>query len=103
MKTITIMVALFVLLFNVHPAFARSITLITLGDSLTKGDGDEAGGGYPPRLLNRLKRLYPGSILRNLGESGWTSDDLINTQLKPAVVIISNRSVQNLRIIIGLN
>lgn len=67
---------------------AEPIALVTLGDSLTQGDGDEAGGGYPPKLLERLKTDHPGSTLENLGQSGWTSDDLINTQLEPALAAL---------------
>ena len=55
------------------------VTLITLGDSLTEGQGDaDTGGGYPARLLARLQEARPGSRLVNLGHSGWTSDDLIS-------------------------
>lgn len=34
-----------VLLWGVTSASAEPVTLVTLGDSLTVGDGDEAGGG----------------------------------------------------------
>lgn len=73
------------LLLVVTSASAEAVTLVTLGDSLTVGDGDEAGGGYPSRLLEKLSKEAPGSTLKNLAQSGWTSDDLINTQLEPAV------------------
>ncbi len=51
-----------------------------LGDSLTAGDGDSsgAGGGYPRRLLETVQARRPGSSVSNLGQSGWTSGDLIN-------------------------
>ena len=50
-----------------------------LGDSLTSGQGDEstAGGGYPRRLLTQVQARRPGSTATNLGQSGWTSTDLI--------------------------
>jgi lysophospholipase L1-like esterase len=56
------------------------LTLVTLGDSLTAGDRDDsaAGGGYPRRLLAALQAIRPGSTLLNLGQSGWTSGDLID-------------------------
>ncbi len=59
---------------------AGALTLITLGDSLTEGQGDDtpAGGGYPRRLVEHLVTVRTGSTLVNLGRSGWTSDDLIN-------------------------
>ena len=76
------------LLSSVISASAKPVTLVTLGDSLTVGDGDEAGGGYPSRLLKKLSKEAPGSTLKNLAQSGWTSDDLINTQLEPAVAAL---------------
>ena len=64
-------------------AFAESIppgpiTMIMLGDSLTQGDGDETGRGYPGRLLDMVNAVRPGSTVVNLGQSGWSSDALIN-------------------------
>ncbi len=76
-------------------ANAGPITLVALGDSLTQGDGDlENRGGYPARLATRLKAERPGSIVKNLGQSGWTSDDLINTQLEPAINILRSVPVE---------
>ena len=69
-------------------AFSQAITLVTLGDSLTEGAGDDGegeGGGFPARLIIMLQAEFPGSTLNNLGISGDTSDDLINKQLQPAV------------------
>ncbi|HUF37901.1 MAG TPA: SGNH/GDSL hydrolase family protein [Anaerolineales bacterium] len=55
------------------------ITLITLGDSLTEGAGDdERGIGYPGRLIEMLQAIRPGSTVFNFGISGWNSDYLIN-------------------------
>jgi len=53
------------------------VTLITLGDSLTQGDGDDTGLGYPGRLLKKVNTIRPDSSLLNLGQSGWSSDALI--------------------------
>jgi lysophospholipase L1-like esterase len=93
-----ILLSLF-LLWSVHPAFGQSITLVTLGDSLTEGDGDDGiGGGYPTRLLSMLQDLYPGSTLNNVGISGDTSDDLINKQLEPAVNLLNAAPAGNLKI-----
>ncbi len=71
------------------------VTLVTLGDSLTSGDGDETGeGGYAGRLLAAIKEKYDGregSTLVNLGVSGWDSTMMVNggdgndPQLTPAV------------------
>ena len=82
-----------------HPAFGQSITLVTLGDSLTEGDGDDGiGGGYPARLLSMLQAPYPGSTLNNLGISGDISDALINKQLEPAVNLLNAAPAGNLKI-----
>jgi len=53
---------------------------VILGDSLTAGQGDEStvGGGYPRRLLTLVQAQRPGSTVHNLGQSGWTSADLIS-------------------------
>jgi lysophospholipase L1-like esterase len=93
-----ILLSLF-LSWGVHPAFGQSITLVTLGDSLTEGAGDDGiGGGYPARLLSMLEALYPGSTLNNLGISGDTSDDLINKQLDPAVNLLNAAPADSLKI-----
>jgi lysophospholipase L1-like esterase len=84
--------------FAVPAAAAQPIFLVTLGDSLTQGDGDEAGGGYPTRLLKSLESDFPGSTLKNLGQSGWTSDDLINTQLQPAVSALNAAPADNSKV-----
>lgn len=54
------------------------ITIITLGDDLTHGDGDTIGRGYPERLVKLVNQIRPGSIVKNFSHSGWTSDDLIH-------------------------
>ena len=54
------------------------VTLVALGDSLTQGDGDDSGRGYPGRLLEMLNEVRPGSEVLNLGQSGWSSDALIH-------------------------
>lgn len=77
---------LVVLFSSVQFASAQPITLVTLGDSLTAGDGDDGiGGGYPVRLINRLQATSPGSVLQQFAISGDTTHDLINKQLVPAV------------------
>ena len=78
---------------------ARSVTLVTLGDSLTAGDGDDGiGGGYPPRLVARLQVPYPGSVLQQFGISGDTTTDLINKQLGPAVAALNAAPAANLKV-----
>ena len=105
MKKIITTLFLLALLSYVPVVFANSITLVTLGDSLTQGDGDNTSmGGYPPRLLKLLNKSHAGSRLHNLGKSGWTSDDLINTQLEPALNILHQASGEKVALVwIGSN
>ena len=88
------------LLFYSLPVTAQSITLITIGDSLTAGDGDNSSaGGYPGRLINMLAPLYPGSTVQNLAISGDTTQDLINKQLDTAVASLTTAPAGNLKIV----
>ena len=57
---------------------AGPITMIAIGDSLTQGDGDETGRGYPARVLDMVNTIRPNSSITNFGQSGWNSDALIN-------------------------
>ncbi len=57
---------------------AGPLTMVALGDSLTQGDGDDSGLGYPGRLLALVNAQRPNSTMTNLGQSGWNSDALIN-------------------------
>lgn len=57
---------------------AGPVSLVALGDSLTQGDGDDSGHGYPGRLLELVNEKRPNSDLSNFGQSGWNSDALIN-------------------------
>lgn len=54
------------------------VSMIAIGDSLTEGDTDEGGGGYPARLNSFVNEIRPGSNATNFGRSGWNSDALIN-------------------------
>ncbi len=56
-----------------------ALMIVTLGDSLTQGDGDDAElGGYPQRLQKRIETQRPGTQTFNFGKSGWTSSDVLN-------------------------
>jgi lysophospholipase L1-like esterase len=74
--------------------------MVALGDSLTQGDGDDSGRGYPVRLLDLVNTLRPGSTMTNLGQSGWSSDALISGdqgvegQLSRAVVKLKSATDQ---------
>lgn len=84
----------------VSALLAGPVTLVALGDSLTQGDGDESGRGYPGRLLDMVNAVRPGSTMVNFGQSGWSSDALINgdqgieSQLDRAVVELQNAASQ---------
>lgn len=54
------------------------VHMVALGDSLTQGDGDDSGRGYPGRLVEMVNAVRPGSTITNFGQSGWSSDALIN-------------------------
>lgn len=56
------------------------VTLITLGDSLTAGQGDDTGVGFAGRLAETIGAApgREGSTLLNLGQSGWTSTMLVD-------------------------
>lgn len=54
------------------------IRVAAIGDSLTEGDGDEAGlGGYVGRLQKSLQSKNPKAQVKNLGHSGWTSEMVV--------------------------
>ncbi len=100
MKTGFVLFAALLLIFSATPVLSQSITLVTVGDSLTEGAGDDgsSGGGYPARLLSMLQAAYPGSTLFNLGISGDTTQDLINKQLSTAVADLNAAPPGNLKI-----
>ena len=48
---------------------------VALGDSTAVGVGAQIGGGYPDRLVVKLRTAYPALKLLNLGQSGATSSE----------------------------
>jgi lysophospholipase L1-like esterase len=58
---------------------------VALGDSTAAGVGAPSGGGYPERVVARLRPSFPGLKLLNLGESGATTSDVLETQLPRAL------------------
>ena len=82
------------------PLPAGPVHIVALGDSLTQGDGDDSGRGYPGRLLEMVNAVRPDSTLSNFGQSGWSSDALINgdqgleSQLTRAVSELQDASSQ---------
>jgi acyl-CoA thioesterase-1 len=57
---------------------------LALGDSTGVGVG-ALHGGYPHRLLQRLRELRPAMRLLNLSQSGATSLDVLESQLPDAL------------------
>lgn len=53
------------------------ISMIAIGDSLTEGEADETGRGYPGRLIVFVNEIRPGSSITNFGKSGWNSNAVI--------------------------
>jgi len=58
---------------------------VALGDSTAAGVGARSGGGYPDRLVARLRPRLAGLRLLNLGESGATTSDVLETQVPRAL------------------
>lgn len=55
----------------------KGLTIVALGDSLTRGTGDVTGKGYVGDLLDEIKKKTKRQVqLTNLGIMGQTSDQL---------------------------
>ena len=63
---------------------AREIVYVAVGDSTGVGVGAEEGG-YPARLLKRMRQEQGNARLVNLCVSGATTDDLLREQLAEAI------------------
>jgi lysophospholipase L1-like esterase len=61
------------------------VTYVAVGDSTGVGVGAGRDGGYPARLLKRIKQERPKAKLVNLCVSGATSEDLVREQLEQAI------------------
>ncbi|WP_462409659.1 SGNH/GDSL hydrolase family protein [Neobacillus sp. Marseille-QA0830] len=75
----------------------KGLTITAIGDSLTRGTGDETGKGYVGDLVDELKKKTKKTIqLTNLGINGQTSDQLkqqvqqseVGRQLQKADIIL---------------
>ena len=64
-----------IFLFSVQLAFAKPVTLLVLGDSLTAGLGLEPQDAFPAKLEAGLKPRYPDLTIVNAGVSGDTAAD----------------------------
>ena len=63
------------LLLSIQVVFAKPVTLLALGDSLTSGLGLEASEAFPAKLEAALKSRYPDLKIINGGVSGDTAAD----------------------------
>jgi lysophospholipase L1-like esterase len=61
-----------------------AVAYVAVGDSTGVGVGAQ-DGGYPERLLKRIRQEHEGARLVNLCVSGATTADLLREQLKPAI------------------
>ena len=64
-----------VLLFSLQGAFAKPVTLLVLGDSLSSGLGLSPQEAFPAKLETALKSRYPDLKIVNAGVSGDTAAD----------------------------
>src|SRR5262249_26017910 len=61
------------------PRSGAGITIVSLGDSLTAGEGEDSGRGYPARIENGLDAEGQDVAQAiNLGRSGWTSQEVMD-------------------------
>jgi lysophospholipase L1-like esterase len=64
----------------------KGLTIVALGDSLTRGTGDETGKGYVGDLTDQIKEKTKKQVqLTNLGINGQTSDQLRKQVLQTEV------------------
>jgi lysophospholipase L1-like esterase len=64
----------------------NDVSIVALGDSLTRGTGDSTGKGYVQYMLDNLKAKTKQKVdLSNLAIKGYTSEQLL-TQLKQTEV-----------------
>jgi lysophospholipase L1-like esterase len=71
------------------PLSQSEIHIVALGDSLTKGTGDESGKGYVMNVKEQLEQITgkPVYVKGNFGVNGYRTDQLLHDlQTKSAVV-----------------
>lgn len=66
-------------------AVRRDLLYVALGDSTAVGVGAFSGGGYPERIVARVRQRFPSITLLNLGRSGATTGDVIDAQIPRAL------------------
>jgi len=80
-----------------------SIMIVSLGDSITRGVGDDEGQGYVRRVKETLEKEYKqSSTISNLAVSGAKTSDLV-TQLNNKSVQEALRTADTIMLSIGGN
>jgi lysophospholipase L1-like esterase len=81
----------------------KTMNIVALGDSLTKGMGDDTGKGYVGDILDQIKkRTHKQVSLLNLGINGQTSDQL-RIQVQQPEVLRQMENADMILITIGGN
>ncbi|MDQ0217806.1 GDSL family lipase [Peribacillus cavernae] len=81
----------------------QELTIVALGDSLTRGTGDETGKGYVGLVTDDIKKRFKNRVtLHNLGINGQTSTEL-QKQVKQNEVQRQLASADTILITIGGN
>jgi lysophospholipase L1-like esterase len=81
----------------------KEMNILALGDSLTKGMGDETGKGYVGDIIDQVKKRSRKQVsLLNLGISGQTSDEL-RKQVQQSEVVRQMKNADIVLITIGGN
>ncbi|MGL4521414.1 MAG: GDSL-type esterase/lipase family protein, partial [Bacilli bacterium] len=71
----------------------EELVISALGDSLTRGIGDDEGLGYTKRITDKIKKVYKNDVqLTNLAVSGATLNDLLVQLDKPGIQYTIQRS-----------
>lgn len=75
----------------------KELNIVALGDSLTKGLGDDTGKGYVGDIIDQVKKRSRKHVsLLNLGVSGQTSDQLRTQVVQPEVI----RQIKNANLVL---
>lgn len=82
-----------------------NMRLLALGDSLTKGEGDESGeGGYPGKVKNRLDELLGQPVaIANFAVNGYTSEQLLSDLNRSTGIMTAVQSYDIVLLTIGAN
>lgn len=90
---------------NNELAAGDKIQIVALGDSLTRGTGDQQGKGYVGRVKEQLEKEMkkPVYVLANYSVNGYTTDQLLQDILKRSEVPASIAKADVVLLTIGGN